>query len=74
MSAGAVPYVILEHGHYPTPYQARCRRCSWRSAWRATTGEACAEHGRHLAAAHSSAGLLRRRGVRAGANAIAKGW
>jgi hypothetical protein len=49
------PALILNHGHYPTPYRARCRRCLWRGQWAATVGEARAEHAEHLVAAHAEA-------------------
>jgi hypothetical protein len=47
------PYGVIDLGHHPTPHQAWCRRCRWRSQWRATLGEAAAEHDRHWAAAHA---------------------
>ena len=49
------PVLILDHGHRPSPYRARCRRCLWRSQWAPTVGEVRAEHAEHLAAAHAEA-------------------
>jgi hypothetical protein len=42
--AAAVPYLVLEHGHHPTPYQTRCH---WKSRWRATLDQAIADHHQH---------------------------
>jgi hypothetical protein len=47
------PYEIVDLVHSPTPYQARCRRCIWRSQWYATVDEARAEHDGHWVAAHA---------------------
>jgi hypothetical protein len=54
-SVGAITapaYLVLDLGHGPTPHQARCRRCRWRSGWRATAVEAFTEHDQHQAVAH----------------------
>jgi hypothetical protein len=48
----SVPYLVLDLGRSRDPHQARCRRCRWRSNWRATTAQAQAEHHRHQLAAH----------------------
>ena len=55
----AVPFLVLDLGRGCDPHQARCRRCRWRSSWRATAAQAQAEHARHQVAAHG-------RGRRAG--------
>jgi hypothetical protein len=52
-AAAAVPFLVLDLGRACDPHQARCRRCRWRSRWRATAAQAQAEHDRHQAAAHS---------------------
>jgi hypothetical protein len=53
-TAGASsPYLVLDLGRGRDPHQARCRRCRWRSRWRATAAQAQAEHARHQLAAHS---------------------
>jgi hypothetical protein len=46
------PYLVMDLGRGRDPHQARCRRCRWRSDWRATAAQARAEHARHQAAAH----------------------
>jgi hypothetical protein len=43
------PYLVLDLGRGLDPHQARCRRCRWRSRWRATAAQARAEHDRHQA-------------------------
>jgi hypothetical protein len=58
------PYLVLDLGRGCDPHQARCRRCRWRSSWRATAAQAQAEHHRHQAAAHSRGRRTARRGVR----------
>jgi hypothetical protein len=55
ISAALAPCIVLEHGHYPTSHQARCRLCHWRSQWRSSAVEARAEHAEHLVAAHAEA-------------------
>jgi hypothetical protein len=49
----AIPFLVLDLGRGCDPHQARCRRCRWRSRWRATAAQAQAEHARHQLAAHS---------------------
>jgi hypothetical protein len=56
------PYLVLDLGRNCDPHQAWCRRCRWRSGWRATAAQARAEHHRHQLAAHGR----RRRPVRRG--------
>jgi hypothetical protein len=53
-AGGAVPapYLVLDLGRGRDPHQARCRRCRWRSGWRATAAQVQAEYTRHQAAAH----------------------
>jgi hypothetical protein len=46
------PYLVLDLGRGRDPHQARCRRCRWRSGWRATAAQVVAEYDRHQAAAH----------------------
>jgi hypothetical protein len=55
------PYLVLDLGRGCGPHQARCRRCRWRSGWRATAAQVVAEHDRHQAAAHGPARHGRRR-------------
>jgi hypothetical protein len=64
------PYLVLDLGRGRDPHQARCRRCRWRSAWRATAAQAQAEYGRHQLAAHAPD---RRRARRGHAGRLA-GW
>jgi hypothetical protein len=52
-AAAAVPFLVLDLGRGCDPHQARCRRCRWRSRWRATAAQAQAEYARHQLAAHS---------------------
>jgi len=56
------PYLVMDLGRGRDPHQARCRRCRWRSAWRATAAQARAEHDRHQLAAHSRGRRPARRG------------
>ena len=49
-AAAAVPFLVLDLGRGCDPHQTRCRRCRWRSRWRATAAQAQAEHARHQAA------------------------
>jgi hypothetical protein len=56
------PYLVLDLGRGRDPYQARCRRCRWRSGWRATASQAQAEHDRHQVAAHGRGRRSARRG------------
>jgi hypothetical protein len=56
------PYLVLDLGRGCDPHQARCRRCRWRSSWRATAAQAQAEHHRHQLAAHGWEGRPDRRG------------
>ena len=58
------PYLVLDLGRGRDPHQARCRRCRWRSAWRATAAQAQAEHARHQLATHSWGRRPARRGRR----------
>jgi hypothetical protein len=61
--AGAsAPYLVLDLGRGRDPHQARCRRCRWRSGWRATTAQVLAEHARHQVAAHGPGRRAARRG------------
>jgi hypothetical protein len=50
--AAAAPFLVLDLGRGCDPHQARCRRCRWRSRWRATAAQAQVEHARHQAATH----------------------
>jgi hypothetical protein len=56
------PYLVLDLGRGLDPHQARCRRCHWRSCWRATAAQAQAEHARHQVAAHGRGRRAGRRG------------
>jgi hypothetical protein len=56
----AIPFLVLDLGRGCDPHQARCRRCRWRSRWRATAAEAQAEHARHQAAARGHRRPVRR--------------
>jgi hypothetical protein len=56
------PYLVLDLGRGRDPHQARCRRCRWRSGWRATAAQAQVEHARHQAAAHRRGRHPARRG------------
>ena len=56
------PYLVLDLGRGCDPHQARCRRCRWRSGWRATAAQARAEHDRHQLAAHGRGRRPVRRG------------
>ena len=56
------PYLVLDLGRGHDPHQARCRRCHWRSRWRATAAQAEAEHDRHQVAAHGRGRRPARRG------------
>jgi hypothetical protein len=58
------PYLVMDLGRGRDPHQARCRRCCWRSDWRATAAQARAEHDRHQLAAHSRGRRPARRGRR----------
>ena len=58
------PYLVLDLGRGCDPHQARCRRCRWRSSWRATAAQAEAEHHHHQLAAHSRGGCPDRGGRR----------
>jgi hypothetical protein len=64
------PYLVLDLGRGLDPHQARCRRCLWRSCWRATAREVWAEHARHQRTAHASG----RRGGRAGRRGLVARW
>jgi hypothetical protein len=59
------PYLVLDLARGCHPHQARCRRCRWRSGWRATAAQARAEHDRHQFAAHGRGHRPVRRGRRA---------
>jgi len=37
------PYLVLDLSRGLDPHQARCRRCRWRSGWRATAVQARVE-------------------------------
>jgi hypothetical protein len=63
-AAAAVPFLVLDLGRGCDPHQARCRRCRWRSSWRATAAQAQAEHARHQAAARSRGRCTARGGRR----------
>ena len=64
-SAGVpAPYLVLDLGRGLDPHQARCRRCRWRSRWRATAAQARAEHDRHQVTAHGRHATRRRGGLR----------
>jgi hypothetical protein len=52
-AAVPAPFLVLDLGRGCDPHQARCRRCRWRSRWRATAAQARAEHDRHQVAAHA---------------------
>jgi len=54
------PHLVLDLGRGCDPHQARCRRCRWRSGWRATAAQAQAEYGRHQLAAHAPSRRVRR--------------
>jgi hypothetical protein len=69
-ASGQGPYLVLDLGRGRDPHQARCRRCRWRSYWRATAREVWAEHARHQRAAHGPG----RRGGRAGRRGLATRW
>jgi hypothetical protein len=58
------PYLVLDLARGCDPHQARCRRCRWRSGWRATAAPARAEHDRHQVAAHGRGRRPVRRGRR----------
>jgi hypothetical protein len=58
------PYLVLDLGRGLDPHQARCRRCRWRSRWRATAAQARAEHDRHQQVAHGHGRRPGRRGRR----------
>jgi hypothetical protein len=64
------PYLVLDLSRGLDPHQARCRRCRWRSGWRATAVQARAEHARHQRAAHGRP----RRGGRAGRRRLMARW
>jgi hypothetical protein len=57
------PYLVLDLGRGRDPHQARCRRCRWRSGWRATAAQVQVEHARHQAA-HRRGRYPARRGRR----------
>ena len=67
------PYLVLDLGRGCDPHQARCRRCRWRSFWRATAREVWAEHARHQAAAHGRRANRRRGGLRGRLGLAARG-
>jgi hypothetical protein len=58
------PYLVLDLGRGLDPHQTRCRRCRWRSSWRATAVQAQAEHDRHQLAAHGRGRRTARHGRR----------
>jgi hypothetical protein len=58
------PYLLLDLGRGCDPHQARCRRCRWRSRWRATAAQVWVEYGRHQVAAHGRGRRLARGGRR----------
>ena len=60
--AAAVPFLVLDLGRGCDPHQTRCRRCRWRSRWRATAAQAQAEHARHQLALHAGRGRAPRGG------------
>jgi hypothetical protein len=64
----AVRFLVLDLSRGCNPHQARCRRCRWRSRWRATAAQARVEHARHQAAAHD------RRARRGHRSLVAWGW
>jgi hypothetical protein len=63
------PYLVLDLGRGVDPHQARCRRCRWRSRWRATAPQVRAEYDRHRVAAH---GPGRRAGLRGRLGRVAR--
>ena len=67
MTPAAAPFLVLDQGHGPAPFQAWCGWCGWRSRWRPTARKTQAEHARHLAAEYPpspTAPLSRRSGRR----------
>jgi hypothetical protein len=77
------PYLVLDLSRGLDPHQARCRRCRWRSGWRATAVQARAEHARHQRAVQARAEHARhqraahgrcRRGGRAGRRGLMARW
>jgi hypothetical protein len=64
------PYLVLDLSRGLDSHQARCRRCRWRSGWRATAVQARAEHARHQRAAHGRS----RHGGRAGRRGLMARW
>jgi hypothetical protein len=64
------PYLVLDLGRGRDPHQARCRRCRWRSGWRATAPQVWAEHDRHQLTAHGRG----RRSARRGGQGLVARW
>ena len=73
VGGAAIPFLVLDLGRGCDPHQTRCRRCRWRSRWRATTTQVRVEHDRHQLTAHVH-GASRHRGGLRGRRGLVARW